>query len=147
MNNNDPININKLFDEIIEEEVVIKKQSKLQLKEQQRLQTLYDLDKDNIDDVFEHIISEDNYELEIENPYINTQIGNRLIIKIVGRNKRTEILYEAECLLCNNTSISTIYQFKENNKTCKKCIQLPFIDFSWEMTLVSGSCRNYCDLL
>lgn len=121
----DILNIDQLFDDVIQEKVTIEEKSKMHLKEESRLQILYKLDKGNIDDVFENVVNEDNYELEIEDAYINKQFGNRLVVGKVGLFKNSLAVYQVKCLLCSNITETPIKTVKDHPDKCGHCLKYP----------------------
>ena len=113
---NDPLNINKLFDDIIEEEVVIEQQPKLQLKEKERLKVLHSLDKDNIDYVFDNLIE---YKDELINDHIGKQYNQWTVLSFLGSDKHSIKYYECLCQ-CGTLRKATIPRIK-NNPYCYNC--------------------------
>lgn len=120
MNNNDPININKLFDEIIEEQVVVEEQSKIHIKEQERLQNLYNLNPNNIDDVFDSLI-------EFNKNYIESNIGKifgeRTVLKFSHKDVRKRSFFQVQCS-CGKidiVNISLLKFYTGKYTKCRKC--------------------------
>lgn len=118
MNPKDILNIDQLFDDMVEEEVIIEKQSKLQLQEQERLQALYNLNKDNIDQVFESIAGiNDDYEEEI----IGKKFNKWTVIEYSHNDKGKNKLYTCKCD-CGNLSSVRLSRLKNNkSKQCSQC--------------------------
>lgn len=113
----DPLNINKLFQDILKEEVFTEEQSNIQLKEQERLQNLHNLDKDNIDDIFDNLIDSNH----INDLYIGEKFNKWTVLKFSKFGKYKSKLYEVQCD-CGTISISRIDDIIRGRSTkCKNC--------------------------
>lgn len=124
MNHNDPLNIHKLFEDIIEEKVVAQEQSKLQLKEKERLEVLYRLDKSNIDEIFDSLLDiniEKDKLLEIEQILIGKVFGQRTIIEICEERRFTHIDVICKCICGSIDKIQLSMLLQGKSKQCELC--------------------------
>jgi hypothetical protein len=88
----------------------------MQLKEQERLQLLHSLDKENIDYIFDNLIE---YKDELINDHIGKQYNQWTVLSFLGPDKHSIKYYECLCQ-CGTIRRATILRIK-NNPFCYNC--------------------------
>lgn len=116
---NDEKDLLLLFDQVIEEESH-KKLSKSQIKESERLQKLYKLSNDNIDEIFEDLL--ENTEESDNKSYLGKRFGNRIVIEEnlrIGSRSGKYFRMKCDCGQISNCSFRDLMSQRSLN--CRAC--------------------------